>query len=78
MYFHRSQVFIIYFFQFIFFVNSAGSVTDVTSNVGLNNVDGVMAVFCDFDSDRDTDILVISTTCKWIFFFKCLMYIIRS
>ena len=42
-------------------VNGAGSVTDVTSQVGLSNIDGVMAAFCDFDSDRDTDILVLGS-----------------
>ena len=42
-------------------VNGAGSLTDVTSHVGLSNVNGVIAAYCDFDSDRDTDILVIGT-----------------
>ncbi len=41
---------------------AVGSLTDVSSPVGLLNVDGVVAGFCDFDSDRDTDILVISTS----------------
>ena len=48
-------------------VKGAGSVTDVTSQVGLSNIDGVIAAFCDFDSDRDTDILVIRTKGNLVF-----------
>ena len=61
---------ILYFVSFFDATNGAGSVTDITSSVGLANVDGVVAVFCDFDSDRDTDILVITTSgiCCDIFF----------
>ncbi len=45
-------------------VEGAGprTLTDVTSDVGLQNIDGVVSGFCDFDSDRDTDVLVISST----------------
>ena len=48
-------------------VKSTGSLTDVTSQVGLSNIDGAMAAFCDFDSDRDTDILVIRTKGNLLF-----------
>eukprot|EP00794_Sanderia_malayensis_P018625 gene18625-20502_t len=41
-----------------------GTITDITKAVGLLNVDGTVAAFCDFDSDRDTDVLVISNTYK--------------
>ena len=43
-------------------INGTGSITEVTSSVGLQNVDGVVSVFCDFDSDRDTDIVMITTS----------------
>lgn len=53
---------IISFIQLKCGVECAGSITDVTSSVGLSNIDGVMVGFCDFDSDRDTDIIVIRRT----------------
>ena len=62
MYLNIVGILLVYFNVIKVGVNGGGSVTDVTSPIGLNNVDGVMAVFCDFDSDRDTDILVIRTT----------------
>ena len=43
-------------------INGTGSITEVTSSVGLQNVDGVVSAFCDFDSDRDTDLVMITTS----------------
>lgn len=44
-------------------------ISDVTNDVGLSNVEGIIAAYGDFNSDKTTDIFVISNDGKFYYSF---------
>ena len=52
------------FLVFLAYHDVLSSVSDQTSEVGLADIEGVIAGYGDFNSDQATDVFVISKDCK--------------
>lgn len=44
----------------VIFVQVYSSFNDVTSKIGVDSVDGILAAFGDFNGDKSTDLFIIS------------------